>query len=203
MFLKLFKKKKQKKQVQRYSIGSQLSQLKDIGINPNSGMTINEIIQVVDLNDIESEPYIFLMIALGGELELPDGQWVSISDDLWYFDTECIEDNGIYVQIINRLIQISRGLLQLTDIDDHVDIDKNEAWVSFLLNDRPYKWDLKVDDDWFDMSLIQKLNALLFENGFDKKYAVAVIDQSCFISFFNKEQLEKINVLSGLNFEFY
>lgn len=82
---------------------------------------------------------------------------------------------------------MSRGLLHLIDLNDYVDIDKNEGWVSFSFNDKIYKWNLIVDDDWFDMSLIHKLNNLLFENGYEKKFAIAVLDQSCFISFLTKE----------------
>lgn len=196
MFSKLFKKKKL-----RIPMEMQLNNLEEIGISLNSDIKINEIFNVVKRKDIENEPYIFLLIALGGEIETSDGEWISISDDIWYFDTECIEDNGIYVEIIERLIKMSRGYLSLNNIEDCVDIDSNIAWISFNFNEKFYRWDLEVEDDWFDMALIQKLNKILSDYEYDKKFAVSVVDQTCLIGFFNEEQLNKINILTGLKFE--
>ncbi|MEQ8155718.1 MAG: hypothetical protein ABRQ25_12670 [Clostridiaceae bacterium] len=198
MFSKLFKKKNS-----GVSMEVQLNNLKEIGISLNSEIKINKIFQVVGRKDIETEPYVFLLIALGSEIEIADGQLVLMSDDVWYFDSECIEDSGIYVEIIERLFKMSKGYLRLDNIDDYVDIENNEAWVSFDFNQKYYRWDLKVEDDWFDMTLIQKINRMLIEHGYNKKFAVVVLDQTSLIGFFSKEQLKKINDLTELKFEFY
>lgn len=200
MFFHLFKKKKSD-----IPIEVRLNQLKEIGINLNTGITIKDLFQVVDQEEIENDPdlYLYLLIALGSEIEVSDDKWLSLSDDIWYIDTECIEDQGIYVQILDRLITMSRGYLRLEHITDNVDIEKEEAYLSFDYKGRSYRWELEVDDDWFDMKVIKELNKLLLEDNSVKRFAVAVIDQSCMITFFDTEQLSKLRKLTGIKFDYF
>jgi len=137
---------------------------------------------------------------MGNEIEKPAGNWIPISNDIWYFDTECIDDSGVYVEIMDRLMKLTQGYLKFDNIEDYIDIENNKAWVSFYFKDNYYKWNLEVEEDWFDFTLIQRLNDLLGDCAYNKKFAVAVLDQTCLIGFLGSEQLENINRLSGLKF---
>ncbi|ROR30363.1 hypothetical protein EDD66_10214 [Mobilisporobacter senegalensis] len=194
MFLDLLRKRKE-------TLEQQINVLDNMGIRLNAGITINEILQIFDRKEIESKPYILLLMAMGGEMECSKNQWLPLSNDIWHFDTECIEDNGAYIEIVKRLSKMTKEFLKLDDINDFVDVENNIAWVSFEYNEQAYKWDLKVDNDWFDMTLIQKLNGLITQSEYDKKFTVAVLDQSCLIGFFNAETMEKLNNLCKLEFK--
>jgi hypothetical protein len=94
---------------------------------------------------------------LGGEAER--GEFQRISDDIWHFDAECIEDNGDYVRVMERLVILTKGLLPITDLRDHVDLENETAWVEFKLGGQSVHWDLEVSDDWIDPGLCTRLQS--------------------------------------------
>ena len=206
MFFNLFKKKNLKEtdnKIESIPLEVQLQHLNDIGIHLNEGIAEDEITREIELSLIESKPYyLFLLMALGGEFQSSEGVWGSISDDIWYFDTECIEDNGIYIEIVQNLIRISKGFFNVQNIKDCVDVENSQAWVSFEYAGKDYKWDLEVNDDWFDVGLISKINKVLKGSANSMQYAVAIIDQSCLVGLFTPEQVAKLNSLTTLKFEF-
>jgi hypothetical protein len=107
---------------------------------------------------IEERPYFNLYIELGRTIEKEP--WTPLTDRVWNFDTEAIEDNGDYVDIMKNLERVSRGEIRFENLKDRVDLEEGVAWVSFTVRGRSYKWDLKVDDDWVDATLFTKVAAL-------------------------------------------
>ena len=179
----------------------QLQHLSDLGISLNDCVCIDDILEQMDRNEIESAPYTGLLVALGSEVPVSENEWTPLSNNIWYFDTECIEDNGIYVQIMQRLMKMTQGKLKIINLKDYVDVEKEEAWIEFELEKETVRWDLEVDNDWFDANLLCKLNLLLKDMSSDKMYAVAVLDQTCLIGFFEEKQVKQLNDITGLKFE--
>ncbi|MNC33235.1 hypothetical protein D3C75_816200 [compost metagenome] len=143
---------------------------------------------------LEEDPYLLLLITLGSEIER-ENQFEYISDDIWHLDTECIQDHGDYKGIIQRLVQLSKGALMITNIEDNVDIDNDEAWVSFNLDGEHKRIELKVEDDWLDPSLFSKINHIISKFGLGKRFYYAVLGQDILVGFYNEEQIRKLNKL--------
>jgi len=107
---------------------------------------------------IEKQPYRLLYMYLGRETSKEP--WIPLTDRVWDFDTEAIEDHGAYVSIVRNLERISRGELKFENVRDYVDIEEGKAWVSFSIKGKAYKWKLKVEDDWVDPDFFSKIVAL-------------------------------------------
>lgn len=126
------------------------------------GFTLNR--GVADFNQwqmnkqFEDEPYKRLYESLGGIIEHPP--WTPITDRVWDFDAEAIEDHGAYIEIMKNLQRISRGEVRFDNLKDYVDVEEGKAWVSFSFAGKNYKWDLKVDDDWVDPTLFTRVAEL-------------------------------------------
>lgn len=178
------------------NISQKLAHLEKAGIVLADGITAKDI--PTDLND---GTYESLLIAMGGELERENGQWVPLSSDIWHFDTECIEDHGDYVRIAARLSEITKGELSLQNIRDFVDVEAKTAWLSFTMGGKEYKWDMKVDDDWVDTELFTKFELLLKERSSPKNFVYLALGQDMLITFCSAEQLKTLNKLSGLKFQ--
>lgn len=58
-------------------------------------------------NEYEEDPYNLLLLTLGGEVEV-NGEFINVSEEIWYLDTECIEDHGDYARIIIRLENMTK-----------------------------------------------------------------------------------------------
>ncbi|PEC47716.1 hypothetical protein COJ46_04325 [Bacillus sp. AFS077874] len=153
----MFRFFKSKKKV---SFSEQLCELQKIGIELNSNLNEELILAEYSEEEFENEPYLLLLIALGSELELNEN-YNNCSNEIWYLDTECIEDTGDYVRIAERIKDLSKNYLDLKNIKDYVDIENQEASISFTLDEEDYCWKLEVNDDWIDEKIIVKFNDLL------------------------------------------
>lgn len=157
--LNIFQKKKSKVNV---SIDKQILDFKSLGFKINEGVDIyKEIENWSNIENFEKRPYFLTYILLGSTTE--DGKFTPITDNVWHFDMEAIEDHGAYVYILQNIKRISANSFDITDIEDYVDIEEGVAWVKFLLNGVEHKWDLRVDNDWTDPEIFVKITQLCRE----------------------------------------
>jgi hypothetical protein len=137
------------------SFSEQLRTFQKLGFNLNFGISSSDIDRWSGEKEFENPPYIMLYITLGQTTEREP--WTPLTDRVWNFDTEAIEDHGDYVAIMKNLERISRGELKFQNLKDYVDVEGKKAWVSFSVKNNSYKWDLKVDGDWADPALFTKV----------------------------------------------
>ena len=93
----LFKRKRRG----RVSLEEQLRVLEKGGIALASNVRLDSLIRSYSREQLEKDPYLLLLCALGGEAEdeLQAGEFGYPSNQVWHFDTECIEDHGAYQEI--------------------------------------------------------------------------------------------------------
>ncbi|WP_428303776.1 hypothetical protein [Lacipirellula sp.] len=121
------------------------------------GLHLKEEFSVADLVDawgreaLDEADWDLALLCLGSAQEEPP--WTPYSENVWHFDTECIEGDGSYVRIARRMADMTRGSLPLADVQDHVDVDEETAWLSFTCQGKPVRIDCKVQDDWVDPGL--------------------------------------------------
>ncbi len=102
----------ERKPIQRKSKSTfeeQLQNLADCGIKLRPQFSSDVLFEEWTLEEFEEEPYELLLTALGGDKEVGTEQWIPISSDIFYFDTECIEDHGAYVTIAERMRDLAGG----------------------------------------------------------------------------------------------
>lgn len=198
MFEKFFKKKKDN----NIDLKKQLEVLGKLGISLSPEVTVHNLLKEMKFSNFVSNDYLSLLIVMGCEFQNSDNIWIKFSNNIWYLDTECIEDNGDYIRVVERLIAMANGELKINNLNDYIDIENKEAKVYFELNEKLYNWELVVDDDWLDMNIFSKFNDLLSELNSHKKFYVSAIDQSILVGIFNKIQLNEINKLIDVEFEF-
>lgn len=196
------------------ALEKQLQVLSECGIRLLPGITTEHLLASYDREIFEEEPFEFLLATLGGEVEVePFGLF---TENLWHFDTECIEDHGSYTKIAQRMKDLADGALPLQEIEDYVDIEEGEAWLSFKLKGEKVKWEAEVSDDWVDPKILSRFALLL-----DSQATVAsrVADflflpfgrkrftyldlkgQDCLLGCSTSRQLRKLRKETGLDFQ--
>ncbi|WPQ55455.1 hypothetical protein [Paenibacillus polymyxa] len=188
----LFKKKKTIFEVQ-------LNQLSELGIFMRLDLKKELFLEETSRIEYEEDPYNLLLLTLGGEVEV-NGEFINVSDEIWYLDAECIEDHGDYARVIMRLKNMTK--LNLNKITDYVDIQNSTAWASFEYENELTRWEMKVDDDWLDMEIFKKFNELTQTEQSMKLY-ISILDQGCLVGYFNQEQVIELNKLTKYKFEEY
>lgn len=184
----------------RPSFEEQVATLENLGIRLRPGMTPESLLVSYGKDAYEEHPYELLLVVMGDYLE-QDPFDQRLSDDIWHFDTEAIEDHGSYVAIAERIHELADGDLPLEAISDYVDIDEGVAWLSFRLNGEEYKWDLKVEDDWVDTDIFAKFDKLLSATGSKRRLTYYDLKgQDCLIGCGTPEHLQALRKKTGLDF---
>ncbi|MEK4733053.1 hypothetical protein [Paenibacillus sp. FSL L8-0641] len=93
----------------------QLNKLSELGIFMSADLKKELLLEEFSRNEYEEDPYNLLLLTLGGEVEV-NGEFINVSEEIWYLDTECIEDHGDYARIIIRLENMTK--LNLNNITD-------------------------------------------------------------------------------------
>jgi len=126
--------------------------------------------------------------------------WTPITNKCWTFDLEAIEDHGAYIDIMENISRITNGDLIFKDLKDYVDIEAGKAWVSFTCNRDTYKWDLKVDNDWADGDLFDRVQDLAKKYNTQRKFTYFNTGGQDFVlGYSTPDELDKIRKATGLN----
>lgn len=191
-------KKKETKTAVSVPVRQALEQLAALGIHRRDGISDDDLLLSLGGTMDSRVDWVSLLCTLGGEVER--GEFQRISDDIWHVDAECIEDNGDYVRLVERFAILTKGLLPLKNIRDHVDIEAGEAWVEFDLDGKTVHWDLPVDNDWMAPELYSNMQELVSARS-DKKFFIVALGQDSLICFGDAALKEALSKLSALEFQ--
>jgi hypothetical protein len=180
-------------------VEAQLADLAACGISLRADRTMDELLMSFSRESYETSPT-SLIVMLGSEVEAePWGR--PFSDDVWHFDTECVEDHGAYADIARRLRTLAGDALPLENIEDYVDLEEGVAWLELTLDGKTYHWDAKVDDDWVDPAILSKLAELLVDRNQGVRFTYLDLGgQDCILGAATPEQLDCLRSKCGLGF---
>ncbi len=181
------------------TVASALEQLAGVGIGMRSGITTDDVLYSLGGTMASPVSWLHLLCTLGHEVER--GNFERMSDDIWHFDTECIEDHGAYVAVVSRFVILAKGALPMTQIRDYVDVRQEKAWVEFTLDGKTEHWELKVDDDWVDPGLHSRIQQLVIPRGAGRRFFVVGLGQDCLISFGDDQMRQALSKLTGIEFQ--
>lgn len=181
------------------TLEAKLAALEQCGLRLAPPFTVGDLLKIADRSEYQKPGWDMVLVGLGMEEE--QDPYRPYCRNLWDFDTECIEDHGDYARIARRMSDMAGESLPLEDIRDFVDIDGNQAWVSFKLGDRDIRIDCRVDDDWVDPDLFAKFDELLEQSDPSKLFIYYDLrGQDLVIGCVSKAQLNQLRAL-GVDFE--
>jgi len=187
----------------KVSIEEQLRVLAELGIKPKADGFVDFICYDWGRDAVESDPYNLLLHSLSAGRIINDDEWEDNSDDVYGFDTECVEDGGVYAEKLEALSAFSKGAFEISNAAGTVDHDNRKSSVSFDFNQKTYNWKMRYNYDWFDVSLIDKINLLLREAGSSKFFFTTEPDQDVIVLFTTEKIAEEVNKLVDLPFNIW
>jgi hypothetical protein len=198
-FFSIFKKKGRiREKTASIALETQLETLSKLGISPRHDSFVEWLFDDCDRETIERN-YWILLFTLGGERELDNG-WEALSNDIYCFDMECVEDDDIYASILKKLSFYSKGSFEIENVSSAVSHEKKEASVSFEFRGTMYQWQLHYDGDWFDCTVINRINALLKNVGESKSFYTSSPDQNLLVVYSTDEIIKELNNLVNVPF---
>lgn len=183
-------------------LDEQLRILSACGVNLATGVDTAALTSSLDAAQFEADPFRLALTMMGNEAVNPGQAGPSgfLSDDIWHFDTECIEGDGSYTRIAARLVTLAKGAFPLESIQDHVDVEGGTAWLGFRLDGKSHRLEAEVQDDWVDTSVLSRLAALLRErSGAGRRFTyIDLGGQDCLIGCATPDQKAQMQKQTGL-----
>jgi hypothetical protein len=176
---------------------AQLSELARAGIRLRAEFGIETLLESFPREEYEGNPYHLLMFRLGGTLEREP--WTPLSDDIWHFDTECIDGPGSYVWIADRVSAITMGSLPLRAVRAEVDEGTSIARLSFTFDSERHHWELAVREDWVDGTIFDRFEQLLAKRG-NKRFFFYEDGQAVLVLCRSAEEIDKIRQVTRMKF---
>lgn len=178
-----------------YSLEEQIGTLKQLGFSfqVEDEKLIDSLLYHFDREIYKEDPYDFVLTICGAELIDEENKESRLSYDVWNFDTECVEDEKIYLSIVDKFTQLSKGEFVLNHVESNVDFDNEEAWISFEFNGSQYNWDLVFDYDWIDHEFLKKLGKMASTNRGSRQYYFVNDGQHLTLIFSDRETVKKLN----------
>jgi hypothetical protein len=185
------------------TVEAMLAELAAVGIELHPGISVDQLLADHPRAAVEEGGFELLLAVMGDEQFDPKTFEVlnPLSDDVWHFDTEAIEDHGAYVRIVENCSRLTGGDLKFEGVRDYVDVEKEIAWVEVSTNGRSDRIDLKIDNDWVDPKIFAKLQDWLDQAGSGRRFAVQGLGQDVLLICKQPEQIRMINRASGLRFD--
>jgi hypothetical protein len=181
------------------SLEDQLARLDQLGVRFRPGIGKADLLMSWDRSEYEALPFVLVLTAMGGEVGKEP--FPRISDDVWHFDVECIEDHGAYVAIAERIRYLAGGKLALSNLRDYVDVERQVAWLAFTVGEQAYRWDLKADHDYVDPDVFARFDQVLAEHAPDLRLIYYDLGgQDCLILMGDSSRMERLRTGTGLNF---
>jgi hypothetical protein len=180
------------------TIEKKLDALAECGLKLKDQFGVADLVECWGREALDKPGFNLTLICLGMCQE--DPPWTPHCENLWHFDTECIEGEGSYVRIGERMAEMAQGSLPLSDFEDHVEIEEGKAWLRFKCQGKPVHIDCAVEDDWVDAGIFGHLVDLLAKSDPNKLFIYYDLGgQDCIIGCITREQFEKLkNVIPAV-----
>ncbi|MBV9124236.1 MAG: hypothetical protein JO112_12835 [Planctomycetes bacterium] len=173
------------------TIEERLQILAECGLKLKDQFGVPDLIESWGREALDEPGYDLALVCLGMTQEKPP--WTPHCENLWHFDTECIQGDGSYVRIAKRMAEMTQGSLPLSDFQDHVDIEGGKAWLRFRCRDQPVHIPCTVQDDWVDTSVFGYFVDLLAHCDPNKRFIYYDLGgQDCIIGCVAHEQFNKL-----------
>ena len=178
----------------------QVAKLKLLGFKINDGVEEYDLNRWGGLHEFEYSPFELLYRTLGQKMQREP--WLPVCDRCWDLETDSVEGSGSYIRILHNLQRISRGELCFSNLEDYVNLEEKQAWVSFEVNGDYYKWNLEVDDDWIDPDIFSNVVALTYRYSTYGKFTYySSGGQNVVVGYETAVALEKLKAVTGLGIE--
>ncbi len=167
------------------------------------GERATDIIAEWSREQIEEEGYELLLCAIGDERCDPrtDRELPPLSDGVWHFDFEAVEDTEPYAHIAERCSALTGGDLVFDRVEDIVDHDSGVAWVELTRGGKTRHVDLKINDDWADEAIFSVLQEELASTGSKRKFYIRNLGQDVLVVCCTDEAAQALGSATGLRFK--
>ncbi len=168
------------------SVEAMLGELARHNIRLRSDADVDDLYSLTDKEEIESGGFEALLAVVGSDRmfvnDAEEFEFCPLSDDVLYFDHECIEGPESYASIVDDLCRMTAGDLSF------------DEWTDYS------QYNFRFDTDWIDEAIFGILQRHLSDTGSRRRFAIYTPDQHSLMICQPPEINAAISKLTGLGF---
>jgi len=174
-------------------LDEQLSKLNELGINLKAGVCKDDLLKSYSEKEYESDSYFLLLCAMGYSID--EEPWDrEVSDLVWHFDYECIDNEDSYLEIVHNIARLAGVNDRLNNVESHVDFKKDTAKLRYDIGSVSQVLTPSVDDDWADELTVKRImEDCRLAASCDKNYWYLDNGQASVYLFITNETANKLN----------
>lgn len=111
--------------------------------------------------------------------------WSPSSDTVYSFDPEALDSRKMYSLFLQGLSAITNGECTLAVGKEYEATEEEQHKVHFYFHGRSCEYTAKSSGDWFDLHILNEINALLKEEGIRKRFFFLVSGCQMIVIFYN------------------
>jgi hypothetical protein len=181
------------------TLEQKLATLAACGLSLAPPFTVQDLLESWPREQFEKPGFTMALVGLGMTEERPP--WRNHCVNVWHFDTECIEDDGSYVRIAERMAELTQGGLVLENVRDQVDPEEGTASLDFEQSGKRVHISFEVNDDWADPAVFSHFVQMLEVSDPAKVFLYYDTQgQDCVIACVTRDQFAALRK-AGVNFE--
>jgi len=180
-----------------HAVGVRLMELEQCGIAVRPDAHLRLFAE--ELADVEADDFEQILAVMGRYLSDPEAGLESrpVSDDIFEFDFETVDNPGVYRMIVEDCARISKGDFSPDHVSDDIDFDAKTARVDITWRGEKRTYDLAFDNDWADPAIFDIVAKYLV--GSEKKKRLAMHEGGLIVCKPDVE-LQKLNTTTSMNF---
>jgi hypothetical protein len=183
----------------RVPFDEQIAVLNDCGIAID-GEVAGQLLERAAKETFEDDPYRSILMVRSEIAEESVAGFTALS--FFYLDTECIETDGDYASLAQRMTSISDGTLVATALADSFDTRRGVATLSGTVNASQISWQFPLRDDYVPDKFFESCQELLKSTGTRKCYAGLLLGgQDLLVFCMGPEQMRTLQERAGLRLE--
>jgi hypothetical protein len=186
------------------SVEKQLAALARCGVRPRAGVTVADLLAELPRPELEREPYRALLHLLGSDATHGPHAGRPLSDDVWRFDLESVDQPGGFARAAARLRDLAQGELPLEDVRDHVDPETGRAWLEYRIDGAAARFEVELAGDWADLMPVLYVAEELDARGGERRFTLLEDGgRYALVGCATPQQLSRLQQVTGLEFEWF
>lgn len=147
---------------------------------------MRQLTQYTGADYYEEEPYMRL---------LSEAAMFGLSVNIWTFDLESAEGSNVYQEYIARMIGLSEGRIQISDLQGTFDPTESETNISFVHEGNRHEISAMNQGDWIDIFVFGSVYRIV--QGPDRRFVHHVNDQTVTLIFCNDDARQQLQELTN------
>ena len=181
---------------ERVPLEKQIADFARAGLTLSPGRTVEELLQSLQREDFEKDPYQLLLFAYAIEVEKePWGRWFCKSG--WNWDTECINEPGDYVTVLRNIERLTGQEVFSALFDNAYFAEGGAADITYAIKGGEIvKKPVTLNRDWADVPAIMEILAEVEKSiGDDRRFYAGDNGQAILVYFISDQTADRLNTL--------